>query len=253
MIQIAVVGCTGKLGRSIMKNILNGENVELAYAIARKGNQFVGKCVSELTDGDTDLKIIDNIESADNCDVFVDCTNADAFMRVNYPKYEKMGKPLVIATTAFNSEDIKKINGLATKMPVFMTGNFSIALHDFIETLKFAAKRISSDTNIQIVEYHHNQKLDAPSGTALMIRDALVSANERIAVDQINICSVRAGNIFGEHEVIFANCKDEVVTYKHQVSSREPFAAGAIEISAWLATQEKGLYSMGDFRGEIIS
>ena len=133
------------------------------------------------------------------------------------------------------------------QLPVFMTGNFSIALHDFIETLKFAAKRISKDTDVQIVEYHHNQKKDAPSGTALMIRDALVTANSRLNEKNINICSIRGGNIFGEHEVIFANCKDEVITFKHQVSSRETFADGAIEVSCWLVKQENGMYTMDDF------
>ncbi len=143
--------------------------------------------------------------------------------------------------------DIDSINKLAEKIPVFMTGSFSIALHDFIETLKFAVKRICDDTDIQIVEYHHNQKKDAPSGTALMIRDALISANKKLSAEQISICSVRGGNIFGEHEVIFANCKDEVITFKHQVSSRETFADGAIEVAKWIVKQENGLYGMDDF------
>lgn len=247
MIRIAVVGCTGKLGSAIIKNILGKSDVELSYAIARAGNQFVGKQMSELLRGNCDLKIIDDIELASDCDVIIDCTNAETFMSSSYSKYDKLNKPLVIATTAFSIEDVERINKLAEKIPVFMTGNFSIALHDFIETLKFAVKRLSDDTDIQIVEYHHNQKKDAPSGTALMIRDALVNANKRLAVDQISICSVRGGNIFGEHEVIFANCKDEVITFKHQVSSRETFADGAIEVAKWIVKQTNGLYGMDDF------
>ena len=80
-----------------------------------------------------------------------------------------------------------------------------------------------------------------------MIRDALVTANTRLNADAINICSIRGGNIFGEHEVIFANCKDEVITFKHQVSSRETFADGAIEVSCWLVNRENGMYNMDDF------
>ena len=158
-----------------------------------------------------------------------------------------MQKPLIIATTAFSVEDIEKIKLLATNIPVFMSGNFSVALHDFIETIKFYARKISLDTDIQIVEYHHNQKKDAPSGTALMIKEALLDANNTIDRDKVTICSIRGGNIFGEHEVIFANCKDEVVTFKHQVSSREPFADGAIEVSEWITNKTKGLYNMDDF------
>ena len=245
--KIAVVGCTGNLGGSIVKCILSRNDAELGAAVARKGNSFVGKEISELVGGKCDLEIIDDIAEAKECDIFIDCTSADAFMAANYEKYKVMGKPLVIATTAFTPDDIVKIKELSLQIPVFMTGNFSIALHDFIETLKFAAKRISKDTDVQIVEYHHNQKKDAPSGTALMIRDALVTANAGLNAETINICSIRGGNIFGEQEVIFANCKDEVITFKHQVSSRETFADGAIEVSCWLLNQENGMYNMDDF------
>ena len=247
MVKIAVVGCTGQLGGSIVKGILGRNDVALGAAVARKGNPFVGKELSELVGGTGTLKIVDDIEEAKDCDVFVDCTNAESFMTTSYEKYNAMRKPLVIATTAFHAEDMSKIKELSSQMPVFMTGNFSIALHDFIETLKFAAKKISRDTDVQIVEYHHNQKKDEPSGTALMIRDALVTANTRLCAENINICSIRGGNIFGEHEVIFANCKDEVITFKHQVSSRETFADGAIEVSCWLVKQENGMYTMDDF------
>ena len=245
--KIAVVGCTGNLGSSIVKCILSRSDVELGAVVARKGNPYAGKEISELVGGKCNLKIIDEITEAKECDIFIDCTNAENFMTTSYEKYNTMKKPLVIATTAFTSDDIARIKELSSQMPVFMTGNFSVALHDFIETLKFAAKRISKDTDVQIVEYHHNQKKDAPSGTALMIRDALVAANSSLNAEAINICSIRGGNIFGEHEVIFANCKDEVVTFKHQVSSRETFADGAVEVSRWLVKQENGMYNMDDF------
>ena len=191
--------------------------------------------------------IIDDIEAAEDCDVFIDCTNAETFMNDSYFKYERMGKALVIATTAFSAEAIEKIGRLGVVLPVFMSGNFSVALHDFIAVLKVYAKRTSLDTDIQIIEYHHNQKKDAPSGTALMIKAALMEANENIYKEKVKICSVRGGNIFGEHEVVFANSKDEVVTFRHQVSSREAFAEGAIEAAVWTVKQANGLYNMDDF------
>lgn len=247
MIRIAIVGCTGKLGRTVMMNAMKRKDIEVSYAIARKGNRFVGQTISEFLGNGYDLPIIDDIEAAKDCDIFIDCTNAESFMSDSYYKYKKMGKALVIATTAFSVEDIEKVSKLAVDIPVFMSGNFSVALHNFIETLKFYVKRISIDTDIQIIEYHHNQKKDAPSGTALMIRDALLDANRKVSKEKVNICSIRGGNIFGEHEVIFANGKDEVVTFKHQVSSREAFADGAIEVSIWTARQTNGLYNMDDF------
>ncbi len=247
MVRLAIVGCTGKLGSAIMKKVLHREDVEISYAIARKGNPFVGQRISELVGGGFDLPIIDDIEAAKDCDVFIDCTNAETFMRDSYFKYERTGKALVIATTAFSDEAIEKIGRLAAAMPVFLSGNFSVALHDFIESLKAYGKRIGPDTDIQIIEYHHNQKKDAPSGTALMIKEALLGANKRIDKEKVRISSIRGGNIFGEHEVIFANSKDEAVTFRHQVSSRVAFADGAIEAAAWTAKQANGLYNMDDF------
>lgn len=248
MTNIAIVGCTGKLGSAIINKILNRKDVALQYAIARKGNAAVGQDISVILGGkERNITVIDDILDAKDCDVFIDCTNADTFINNSLTKYKAMNKPVVIATTAFSEDDLQEIRMLSEQVPVFMTGNFSIALHDFIETLKFAAKRISTDTDVQIVEYHHNQKKDAPSGTAIMIRDALTEANSKLDSDKINICSVRGGNIFGEHEVIFANCNDEVMTYKHQVSSRETFANGAIETAIWTTKQNVGLYNMDDF------
>ncbi len=252
MMRVAIVGCTGKLGSTIMKNALNRKDMEVSYAIARKGNPFVGHNISELVGGKFDLPIIDDIETAKNCDIFIDCTNVETFMNDSYSKYKKMRKALVIATTAFSVEDIEKIRKLAMNIPIFMSGNFSVALYDFIETLKFYVKRISLDTDIQIVEYHHSQKKDAPSGTALMIKNALLDTNPKIHKEKVNICSIRGGNIFGEHEVIFANSKDEVVTFKHQVSSRETFADGAIEVSLWTVKQTNGLYNMDNFCNSLM-
>ncbi len=252
MLKIAVVGCTGKLGSAIIKKIINSDNAELSYAVARQGNQFAGHKVTELIGEPCELTIIDNIENAVDCDVFIDCTNAENFMGQSFLKYKKMAKPLIIATTAFSDEDIKIITESASYFPVFMEGNFSIELHNFIETLKFAARNVSSDTDIQIIEYHHNQKKDAPSGTAIMIKQALVGANPHLNTDAIKICSVRAGNIFGEHEVIFANSSDEVVTFKHKASSRDCFATGAIEVAMWLSNKKSGFYNMDDFCSDRI-
>lgn len=247
MIKIAVVG-TGKLGSTLMKSIQKREGVSLSNVIARPGNSFVGGDVSQIIGGaDTGLIVLDDIEAAGDCDIFIDCTSAAAFMENNLPKYKLKGRPLVIATTAFSDDDMEAIREYAQQHPVFMTGNFSVALHDFIEVIRFAAKKLGSDTDVQIIEYHHNQKKDAPSGTALMIRDALVESNPLFTPENVDISSVRGGNIFGEHEVIFANSKDEVTTFKHQVSSRETFAEGGVDVTCWLVTRENGLYSMDDF------
>ena len=247
MLKVGVVGCTGKLGGMVIKDAVERPEIEIAYAIARQGNQYVGHNVSELVGKPLDLVVIDDVEKAVNCDVFFDCTNANAFVHTNLEKYINMGKPVVIATTAFTDQDMLKILQLASAVPVFQTANFSVTLHNFIESLKFTASRITNDTDIQIIEYHHNEKKDAPSGTSRMIRDALVAANPSLKAEDIDIFSVRGGNLFGEHEVIFANSKDEVVTFKHSVSSRKPFSQGALDVMSWLVKQPNGLYGMDDY------
>lgn len=248
MIKIALVGCTGKLGSMIAKTIYAQTDFELKYAIGRKGNQHIEKDISVILGGQTrGLPIIDNINRAIDCDVFIDCTNSETFILNNLPKYLYTKKPVLIATTGFSTDDLLKIKALSFNVPVMISGNYSIALHYFVESLKLAAKRISIDTDVQIVEFHHNEKKDAPSGTAIMIQNALISANPRLSKVNVNICSVRGGNIFGEHQVIFANCRDEIIEYKHKVSSRDAFSHGAVEAAGWLIKQKAGYYTMDDF------
>lgn len=248
MIKISVVGCTGKLGSIIAETILNQEDLKLSYAIGRTGNRFIGRDISEVIGGmSRDLVVTDSIEKATDCDVFIDCTNSETFISNNLSQYTILQKPILIATTGFDKNELEKIKDLSRQVPVFISGNYSIALYDFIETLKFAVKRISEDTHVQIIEFHHNQKKDAPSGTALMIKKALIDAKPRLSKEGIDICSIRGGSIFGEHRVIFANSKDEVMEYHHQVSSRAAFSDGAIQAARWLQKQKAGYYTMEDF------
>ena len=114
-------------------------------------------------------------------------------------------------------------------------------------TLKFAVSKIREDTDVSIVEVHHNQKKDAPSGTAIMIKDALINSNSRLSYDNVHISSIRGGTILGEHKVIFANCNDEIIEYRHQLLSRKALADGAIEVGKWLYKQSNGFYNMDDF------
>lgn len=248
MLKISIVGCTGKFGAMIAKKVCESEELILVNAIGRKGNKYIGQDVSSIIGGqELKLKIKDSIIEADDCDVFIDCTNADTFLNDNYEQYLQMEKPVVIATTGFDEEGINKLNEISKKIPVMQSGNFSIALHNFIETLKFAAASISDDTDVSIIELHHNQKKDAPSGTAIMIKEALINSNARLNNENVHISSIRGGTIVGEHQVIFANCNDEVIEFKHRISSREALASGAIEVSKWLVKQQNGFYNMDYF------
>lgn len=172
---------------------------------------------------------------------------------------ETAGMPLVLCTTGYDEKQVETVRNAAKKIPIFYSGNMSLGINLLIELSKKAMQVLGTDFDIEIIEKHHNQKLDAPSGTALMIADSLnaQSAEEMHYVydrhsqrrkrtsDEIGIHSVRGGTIVGEHEVIFAG-PHEVLTLTHSAESREIFALGALKAALFLARKPQGLYSMAD-------
>ena len=222
-----VCGANGAMGKLIQNRL----QAEVAGLVSIDGENGVPKTFAELG----------NV----GADVIIDFSHHSAIEAVmEYAKAQNCA--VVVGTTGHTEEEKTVIHAAAQQIPVFFSGNMSLGIAVLCRLAKQAAA-VFPDADVEIVESHHNQKLDAPSGTALMIRDALISANPKLSADRISICSVRVGKLFGEHEVIFANNRDEFVTYKHQVTSREPFADGAISVAKWILSQPCGLYGMGDF------
>jgi len=168
------------------------------------------------------------------------------------------GTPLVLATTGYSPEQVAQIGAAALEVPIFRSANMSLGINVLLELVKKAAAVLGGSYDIEIVERHHSRKVDAPSGTALMIADAAASACgheteyvfERHSVrhprdkKEIGISAVRGGTIVGEHEIIFAG-HDEVMEIKHTALSREIFAQGAVEAAKFMAAvQAPGLYDM---------
>ncbi len=166
--------------------------------------------------------------------------------------------PLVVATTGHTEEELKLMKQASAEVAIFFSGNFSIGINLMINLAKQAARTLGVDFDVEIIEKHHNKKLDAPSGTALMIANAVADEREeseyiydrhsvRKAREQkeIGIHSVRGGTIVGEHEIIFAGT-NEIVTISHSAASREIFATGALRAAAYLAGKSAGMYSMTD-------
>ncbi len=166
--------------------------------------------------------------------------------------------PLVLATTGYSPEQIAKIGATACQVPLFRSGNMSLGINVMLELVKKAATVLGDSYDIEIVERHHHRKVDAPSGTALMIADAAAEScgheteyvYDRSAVRQprdkkeIGISAVRGGTIVGEHEIIFAG-RDEIIEIRHTAHSREIFAQGAVEAAKYMATvTSAGLYDM---------
>ena len=167
-------------------------------------------------------------------------------------------KPVIICTTGFSEAQVRKIKDTATVIPVFYSGNMSLGINMLIELSKMAAKVLSNSFDIEIIEKHHNQKIDAPSGTAIMIADAIAAEKENAQYvydrhayrkkrekSEIGIHSVRGGTIVGEHEVIFAG-HDEVVSLKHTAQSKGVFASGAVNAAVFIKDKPAGLYDMSD-------
>lgn len=171
---------------------------------------------------------------------------------------KQTGTPLILATTGYSPEQVAQIGAAAMEVPIFRSANMSLGINVLLELVKKAAAVLGDSYDIEIVERHHRRKVDAPSGTALMIADAAASACgheteyvfERHSVrhprdkKEIGISAVRGGTIVGEHEIIFAG-HDEIMEIKHTALSREIFAQGAVEAAKFMATvQASGLYDM---------
>ena len=190
-------------------------------------------------------------------DVIVDFSHHSALPSlIEYAKATKT--PIVLATTGHTDEELALIEESVNEIAIFRSGNFSLGINLLITLAKQAAKTLGTDFDVEIIEKHHNKKLDAPSGTALMIADAIASEreeseyvfdrhSERKAREskEIGLHSIRGGTIVGEHEAIFAG-ENEIVTISHSAASREIFATGALRAAVYLAKKEKGLYNMTD-------
>lgn len=166
--------------------------------------------------------------------------------------------PVIICTTGYSDAQVRKIREAAGMIPVFYSGNMSLGINMLIHLASMAAKVLSTSFDVEIVEKHHNLKLDAPSGTAVMIADAIAAQREKSEYvydrhayrkrrdqDEIGIHSVRGGTIVGEHEVIFAG-HDEVLTISHQAQSKGVFASGAVNAAAFIKGKPAGMYDMND-------
>ena len=192
-----------------------------------------------------------------HADVIIDFSHHSAISGLlDYAK--STGTPVVVCTTGHTDEEKEMMSNAANEVALFTSGNMSIGINLLIELCKNAATTLGVNFDVEIIEKHHNQKLDAPSGTAIMIADAIKSKRENTeyvydrhevrrkrSSDEIGIHSVRGGTIVGEHEVIFAG-NNEIISLTHTATSREIFATGAIRAAIYLATKHTGMYNMSD-------
>lgn len=215
--------------------------------------------IDKTTEKYDEFPIVENVfDLPEKPDVIIDFSHPSALSDLlSYCKIN--GVPLVIATTGYSDEERSKIAAAAAQTPIFFTFNMSLGINLLAELAKKAAQILGSQFDIEIVEKHHNQKKDAPSGTAIMLAEVINeelgntkryiydrhSVRQPRGKDEIGMHSVRGGTIVGEHDIIFAG-HDEVITLSHSAQSREVFAAGAVNAAVFLAGKPAGLYAMSD-------
>lgn len=248
MTRIIMCGCNGKMGRVISQIVKEDENAEIVAGVDISGEQLEAYPVFK--------KITECNVEADAVIDFSAPAALDDILSVGIAK----NLPLVLCTTGYNEEQLAKINEASKKVAILRSANMSLGINLLLGLVQAAAK-VLSDANfdIELVEKHHNQKVDAPSGTALALADAINEAlnneynykydrsQERVKRDkkEIGISAVRGGTIVGEHEVIFAGT-DEVIEFKHTAYSKAIFGKGAVSAAKYLAGKEAGMYSMKD-------
>lgn len=248
MVKMIMHGCNGAMGRVITGMVNEMDGIQIVAGIDLSDNQESG------------YPVFSSLEACPvRADVIVDFASAKAVDHLlDYCEKEKL--PLVLCTTGLSEEQLQRAKEVSKETAVLRSANMSLGVNTLLKLVQDAAKVLAgAGFDMEIVEKHHNQKVDAPSGTALALADSINEAmggayhyrydrsTERVKRDsrEIGIQAVRGGSIVGEHDVIFAG-RDEVVTFSHTAYSKAIFAKGALEAARFLAGQKPGMYTMAD-------
>lgn len=247
MIKAVLSGCGGAMGKNIVVTSGNFENIDIVCGYDRPGVTADFPVVSDFYDIKQEV------------DIVIDFSHPSVLEKeLEFCTENKI--PVVLATTGYTSEQIAKIKQASEVIPVFFTANMSLGVNIMNALCQQAAAILADQFDIEIVEKHHNKKIDAPSGTALLLADGMNevlndsytyefdrhSKRKKREKKEIGISSVRGGSIVGEHTVLFAG-DNECLEIKHTAFSKGVFATGALNAAAWLVSQPAGLYDMKNF------
>ncbi len=263
MVRIGVAGAAGRMGRAIVQAAQSNKDADVVAAIEKSGSDCIGVDVGELAGiGALGVAVTDNLGNTDY-EVLIDFTNPGA--SVAHAEFcESSGRRLVIGTTGLEPGDRSRIERASERVAVVLTPNMSVGVNLCFRLTELAARTLGADVDIEIIEAHHRHKVDAPSGTALRLGEVVAAALQRdldrCAVygrqgrtgardrETIGFSTVRAGDIVGEHTVLFA-AEGERVEITHRASSRLTFASGAVRAAVWVAGRKRGLFDMQDVLG----
>lgn len=263
--RIAVTGAAGRMGKMLIEAIAASTSAILTAAIEQPHSTLIGADAGELAGtGKNGVSVVSDLAAVVNeFDVLIDFT-APAATIANTQFCAEHGKGIVIGTTGFSAEQLATLEALYQQLPIIKAANYSTGVNLSLKLLEMTASVMGDDCDIEIVEAHHRHKVDAPSGTALVMGEAVANTLNRdlskVAVygregqtgerdkETIGFATVRGGDVVGDHTVMFM-ADGERLEITHKASSRMSFARGAVRAAAWLSGKNKGFYSMQEVLG----
>ena len=265
MVRVAVTGAAGRMGRALIEACQQAEGVKLGAAIERQGSSVIGVDAGELAGvGRLNVPVVDSLAAVTgDFDVLIDFTRPEVTL-ANLAVCHKAGKKMVIGTTGLDDVQKAALREAADSIAIVFAPNMSVGVNLCLKLLDLAARVLGDEVDIEIIEAHHRHKVDAPSGTALRMGEVVAAALGRDIKEcavygregntgerdrkTIGFETIRAGDIVGEHTVMFASL-GERVEITHKASSRMTFAKGAVRAAGWLMRHPKGLFDMQDVLG----
>ena len=265
IVRAIVVGAAGRVGMRILAAIHETPNILLAGAVERKDHPKLGKDAGETAGLEKwNIPLSGDLQEViDLGDVVIEFSTAESSL-INLPKIAQAGKSAVIGSTGFSPEQMEEVQQMTHKIPCVLSPNMSVGVNLMFKVIGDLAKILGKDYDMEVIEAHHRMKKDAPSGTAMKIAQILAQAQKRnldqVGIyqrkgmigerkhEEIGIQTIRAGDIVGEHTVIFGGV-GERLEITHRAHSRDNFARGAIRAAEWVVKQRPGLYDMQDVLG----
>ncbi len=261
MLKIAIAGITGRMGQSIYQCLSENSQLTLSAATLAPNDVNLGKAVAQVLGGDSDVVMTETLST--DFDVLIDFTTVGSTL--NHLAFcQQHQKAIVIGTTGFSEAELAEIEQFSKDVPVFMSANMSLGVNIMEQLVAIAAKALHQQADIEIVEAHHKHKVDAPSGTALMIGRAIansiginlsehaVYAREGITGEReegsIGFSTIRGGDVVGEHTAYYYMA-GERVEISHRATDRKIFARGALFAAQFMANKSAGLYNMSNALG----
>lgn len=244
MIKIAVAGCAGRMGKSLLREALLLPNIQLTGGLVRRGSDSEGLDLGVLIDkAPLGFQATSDLETAfDEADLVIDFTLPEVLMK-HLDYYSATGKKCVIGSTGLTQEQSAKLQALGTTNSLVYAPNMSVGMNVCMYLVAQAARHLQT-FEVDIVESHHREKRDAPSGTALRL-EHIINQERKPDGREVSITSLREDSVVGEHVVRFLNPNEQIEITHHAVS-RDLFAQGALTAARWLANKPSGLYSMQD-------